>query len=223
MTAPRTMVRSVLSALHQPFGKWNFRRAIKSHGASGISLEIGANETSKAGWIATDVTWRCKNYLDVAGSWPIDTNSVDNIFADNVIEHLSLESNQNLFSEAHRVLKTGGSIRLITPNIGELVSRYRSGLAKNQSLVGELHEEKYLISHDVDLLRFAFQDDGHHEGYLWDYNSLRSELARAGFSSVIQFALGVSQNPDFQGTDSRVGLPIADVMLAVEARKIWCP
>jgi len=185
-----------------------------------VSLEIGANETSRAGWITTDITWRCQNYLDVTRTWPIEPNSINNIFADNVIEHLDLEANRKLFAEAHRVLKTSGTIRLITPNIGELVNQYQSGLAANADLVEELREEHYLISHDIDLLRFAFQDDGHHQGYLWDFRSLTSELERAGFSTAIQFPLGISHNPELQDTDSRVGLPIAGVMLAVEARKI---
>ncbi len=220
MTVLRSIARSVFNSVHRPIGKLNLQRAIRSQSSSGVSLEIGANETSRAGWIATDISWRCQNYLDVARTWPIESGSINNIFADNVIEHLGLEANRKLFVEAFRVVKTGGTIRLITPNIGELVNQYQSGLAANAELVEELREEHYLISHDIDLLRFAFQDDGHHEGYLWDFRSLTSELEHAGFSNVIQFPLGVSHNPELQDTDSRVGIPIADVMLAVEARKI---
>ena len=220
MPVIRSTVRSVLNAVHRPIGKLKLQRAIRSQSSSRISLEIGANETSRTGWIATDISWRCQNYLDVARTWPIKSDSINNIFADNVIEHLGIEANRKLFIEAFRVVKTGGTIRLITPNIGELVNQYRSGLAANVDLVKQLREDGYLISHDIDLLRFAFQDDGHHEGYLWDFRSLASELERVGFSDVVQFALGVSHSPELQDTDSRVGLPIADVMLAVEARKI---
>jgi len=132
---------------------------------------------------------------------------------------LSLSSNRFLFKEAYRTLKPGGSIRLITPNIGALVGKYKNGLTLSTDLVQQLTSEGYLIAHSVDLLRFAFQDDGHDVGYLWDRDSLFSELSEVGFSDLKSYDLGHSDNPAFTETDSRIGTPIAEVMLAVEATK----
>ncbi|NQV73666.1 hypothetical protein HQ496_11130 [bacterium] len=132
---------------------------------------------------------------------------------------MSLYSNRFFFKEAFRTLKPGGSIRLITPDIGALVEKYRSGWTFSTDLVQQLSSEGYLIAHGVDLLRFAFQDDGHDAGYLWDCDSLFTELSAVGFCELKSYDLGQSDNPAFAETDSRIGTPIAEVMLAVEATK----
>ncbi len=46
--------------------------------------------------------------------WTIDTNSIDLILCDNVLEHI--EKTDIFFTEASRVLKTGGYICIRTPN-----------------------------------------------------------------------------------------------------------
>lgn len=219
MALLKSSAREALNAINRTLGRRRLQLRLREQEKVGTSLEISANETARLGWIATDVAWRCKNYLDVTKAWPMDSDSINNIFSDNVIEHLSLDSNRFFFREAFRTLKTGGSIRLVTPNIGALVENYKTGLSNNVELVNQLISEDYLIAHSVDLLRFAFQDDGHHSGYLWDQESLFMELDQAGFTGIRRYDLGVSENPEFTGTDSRVGLPIAEVMLAVEATK----
>jgi len=219
VTLVKNGARSTLNALNRPLGTQRLQKRLREHGNQGCSLEIGAYETTRSGWVATDVTWRCKNYLDVTRTWPIASGSINNIFSDNVIEHLTLDSNRFFFKEAFRTLKLGGSIRLITPDIGALVEKYRSGLSVSADLVQQLTSEGYLIAHGVDLLRFAFQDDGHDAGYLWDRDSLFTELGAVGFSELKSYDLGHSENPAFAETDSRIGAPIAEVMLAVEAKK----
>lgn len=219
MSSVKDGARSALNTLNRPFGKLRLQRSLRKHGKPNCSLEISAYETARSGWIATDVTWRYKNYLDVTQTWPIDTNSIGNVFADNVIEHLSLNANRFFFKEAFRTLKPDGSIRLITPNIGALVGEYRQGLTFSTDLVQQLKSEGYLIAHGVDLLRFVFQDDGHDAGYLWDRDSLFTELSDVGFSKLESYDLGHSANPAFAETDSRTGTAIGSVMLTVEATK----
>jgi SAM-dependent methyltransferase len=47
-------------------------------------------------------------------SWPIETDSIDLIVCDNVLEHV--ENPERFFSEARRVLKSGGYLCIRTPN-----------------------------------------------------------------------------------------------------------
>jgi SAM-dependent methyltransferase len=47
-------------------------------------------------------------------SWPVDSNSIDLIICDNVLEHV--ENPEQLFLEIKRVLKSGGYICIRTPN-----------------------------------------------------------------------------------------------------------
>ena len=104
----------------------------------------------------------------------------------------------------------------MTPNNGKLVSQSQTGLEATLDLVEKPREERDLIVPDFDRLRFAFEDNGHHAGYLWNISSLATELEVARFGGAIQFEFGVSHNPKFRKTDSHLR-PTADgEILAVE-------
>ena len=221
MSATRFLVRAlggILSALNRPVGKRRFSRAFHT-APSPVCIEFGAWKTERPGWIATDVSWRCRNYLDVTRRWPIPDDSVDFLFSDNVIEHLTLDQARTALKEAHRVLRQGGVIRIVTPDVSELVRLYLAGPESAASLRAELAQEGYLVAHQVDLLRFAFQDDGHHKGYLWDRDSLAVELRSSGFTSVEFHEPAQSRFQRLTNLDRRVGIPLGDAMLAVEAVK----
>jgi SAM-dependent methyltransferase len=53
-------------------------------------------------------------HLIQGDTWPIESNSIDLIVCDNVLEHL--ENPDPFFSEIHRVLKNGGFLCIRTPN-----------------------------------------------------------------------------------------------------------
>jgi predicted SAM-dependent methyltransferase len=184
-----------------------------------LRIEIGAWTTSRPGWISTDVHWRGDCYLDATRTWPVPDDSVEYIYADNVVEHLTLEQNRFLLAEAVRALQPGGRIRLVTPDVGALAALYLAGPEAAQALRDELIDEGYAIHHQVDVLRFAFQDDGHHVGYLWDVESLASELTRAGFVDVSIHEAGSSGDPALCGLEVRVGSPVAGICVIVEAVK----
>lgn len=184
-----------------------------------LRIEIGAWTTSRPGWISTDVHWRGDCYLDVTRMWPVPDDSVEYIYADNVVEHLTLAQNRFLLAEAFRALKPGGRVRLVTPDVGALVELYLAGPEAAQALREELIDEGYAIHHQVDVLRFAFQDDGHHEGYLWDEESLASELTRAGLVDISIHEAGLSGDPALVGLEVRVGSPVAGICVIVEAIK----
>ena len=54
----------------------------------------------------------------------IESNSVDAVFASNLIEHLTKNEAENLFIEAMRVLKPSGRLVLVQPNFRDSYRRY---------------------------------------------------------------------------------------------------
>ena len=217
MGSMRRLAHRALTQVNKPRGKSSLERVLRD--TSPVYLEFGAWRTARAGWIATDVSWRSPHYLDVTRPWPIASNSVDAIFSDNVIEHLSLVEARIAFREAVRVLRPGGIMRAVTPDVGALVDLYLRGPDAAAPLRAELVDEGYSVAHQVDVLRFAFQDDGHHEGYLWDRDALHSELLAAGFSQIEFARPGESSHPVLRGLDVRTGVPLANAMLAADAVK----
>lgn len=214
----RSAISDTLSRVKRPLGRARFRKALKDS-TGPLRIELGAWTTERPGWISTDVHWRGRSYLDATRTWPVPDGSVEFIYADNVIEHLSLEQNRFLLLEAYRVLRPGGRIRLVTPDIGALVQTYLAGEASARHLREELVAEGYFVAHQVDVLRFAFQDDGHAEGYLWDAASLTAELAQAGLPDCRTYVAGVSDEPALCGLEARTGTPVADICIVMEAAK----
>ena len=218
MVSLKRMLGEALNFILRPLGR---RRLTKSLQASDgpTLLEFGAGGTKRNGWVTTDVSWRSANHLDVTATWPMADETVDFLFSDNVVEHLSLGGARVAFREACRVLKPGGILRVVTPDIGELTRAYLSTPEESDGLKTQLIEEGYLVENQVDLLRFAFQDDGHASGYLWDKDALETELRSAGFREVVFHAPGQSKHDQLRNLDLRVDTPLARMMLAAEAEK----
>ncbi len=83
------------------------------------NLRILKGKVARVIGIDVDPSAQANSFLDEfhliqADCWPVESNSIDLIVCDNVLEHI-LDPNQ-LFSEIRRVLKDGGYLCIRTPN-----------------------------------------------------------------------------------------------------------
>lgn len=67
-------------------------------------------------WPDTDVVWDLNK-----SPYPFDDESADMIIAEEIIEHL--KTPRAFISEVHRILKSGGKVRITTNNKNSLVNR----------------------------------------------------------------------------------------------------
>jgi ubiquinone/menaquinone biosynthesis C-methylase UbiE len=58
---------------------------------------------------------------------PIPDNSAEIVYSSHTIEHINDEAAQNMFNEANRILKKGGTFRFNTPNIDLEYRAYSEG------------------------------------------------------------------------------------------------
>jgi len=182
-----------------------------------IRLEVGGLQR-RSGWVVTNVNAVARNYLDATKRWPLEDGSVSHVYADNVIEHLPLPAGRALLVEAHRCLRAGGVIRLVTPDIRTHVELYLAGRASVSGAVGSTYRDLGLtVEHPVDLIRIPIGQFGHHEGYVYDFETLDAELMRAGFHSTAKCDLGQSAHADLVGLDQRADEGGAQI--AVEATR----
>jgi len=53
-------------------------------------------------------------------------NSVSCIYSSHMVEHMEIESVQNIFNECYRILKPGGIIRTCCPNASQFIQEYKN-------------------------------------------------------------------------------------------------
>ena len=56
---------------------------------------------------------------------PIESSSAEIVYSSHMIEHITDGAANNLYSESHRILKDGGFLRVITPNIDLAYTAYK--------------------------------------------------------------------------------------------------
>lgn len=79
-----------------------------------MKLNLGCSDRLLTGWINVDIVPPCDQVVDLAGPWPWADSSVDEILAEDVIEHLP--NKRKTMNELWRVLKPGGVARIQVPH-----------------------------------------------------------------------------------------------------------
>lgn len=215
-TPVRDAARRGLLAVTTPLAKARLQRAVRS-APQPVALEVGGS-TARDGWLVGSVDGRTPHHLDSAKRWPVDDGALSFVYADNAIEDMSLEAGRAFLAEAHRCLRHGGVIRLVTPDIARHVELYLAGAASVQGAVATRYRSAgVLMEHPIDLMRAPIGGFGHHAGYVYDFEALADELQRAGFASVVEEPAGESDHPLLVGLE-RAGAGI-EAQLVVEATR----
>lgn len=204
-----------VGVVNRPFAVRRLRKEI-ANAPRPFKIEVGGHRFSRPGWISTDIGWRSPLFMDATSRWPFPSGSASLVYSDNVIEHISMGGNRRLFREAHRVLRSGGRIRLATPDIQRLAGLYTSRSTDADWHIEHLRSKGYEAHHYVDLLRVVFQDAGHHIGYLWDMDALSAELLDAGFEEIVRFESSLSDTSELAALERRDERASAPVMLVME-------
>lgn len=91
-----------------------------------IKINLGSGHWKFDDWINVDVdpASRPDVLADLSADLPFRTRSVDFMHTEDFIDQLELENAAAFLRECHRVLKPGGVIRVLTPDVQKLCSMY---------------------------------------------------------------------------------------------------
>lgn len=94
-----------------------------------MKLNLGANDRRIEGFISVDIAPPADQIVDLAGQWPWEHSSVDEVMALDVCEHINghhwqpigkrpryIDGRIHFMNELHRVLKPGARATIETPN-----------------------------------------------------------------------------------------------------------
>jgi predicted SAM-dependent methyltransferase len=168
-------------------------------------LQIGAGPHSLPGWLNSDIVpEKGQVYLDAIRPFPLPSASFQCVFAEQLIEHLSYEGASVMFRESHRILRPGGRIRIVTPDLSTLVAMFKKPMdpAARHFMDAQIAWTGLNTNPTAEcfILNQFFSSWGHR--FLYDPETLATALKAAGFRDIRQLAPRVTEDPDFEGVDS---------------------
>lgn len=146
------------------FARGKIARWLAEPGPRIINLGGGANTLDR--WLTADMDPRADVFVDVTKPLPFPSQSVDVIYLEEVIEHISCDEGSRLLGECQRILKPGGALRLTTPCLDLFVAQFDGGT---------VYEKKV---NDI------FYQHGHR--YIYSKAGVRAALEAAGFTAVTE-------------------------------------
>jgi SAM-dependent methyltransferase len=94
-------------------------------------INIGCGKVRHDAWINLDLVGApgVKSY-NVKKDLPFPDNSIDIIYHSHILEHLRKNEAERFIKECHRILKPGGLIRVVVPDLEKLCEEYLKNLRK---------------------------------------------------------------------------------------------
>lgn len=165
-------------------------------------LHLGCGPKYLPGFVNIDgnLFGKIDMWLDVRNGLPFGPSSVDSIYSTHMFEHFYSDELGRLLEECVRVLKAGGGVRLIVPNLESAIRAYNAG------------ENQWFDSFPRDFAslggrfsNFIFCDGQHRTAF--DFTYLDEVLRKAGFREVERASEGKSRLygtsvPAYQPRDS---------------------
>jgi ubiquinone/menaquinone biosynthesis C-methylase UbiE len=165
---------------------------------------------------------------DLRKPLPFRENTFSAVYASHVLEHLYLADAQRLLSECRRVLKPGGVIRLVVPDLRSMVEDYlkrksaNTTLAERASAADHFNERLGFRSPGPPDGNFLFKfygiwKDFHSHKWMYDSDSLVRHLENAGFTGVSERGYLQSDIPGIEEVED-AGRVLGGEGICIEAK-----
>jgi predicted SAM-dependent methyltransferase len=181
-------------------------------------MNLGSGNDRLDGFVSVDFFSSKVGYgADLRYPLLIDDAVFDGIFTEHALEHLNYTEVTHVLAECQRILKPGGLVRIIVPDLSIFVENYAS---KNEPWFRDWEREtlrprgRSMISR-MEALSFVTQEYGHRSA--WDFETMETFLTRAGFSDIRRRAFNEGSHARLLQDKGDLGRKM--VSLYVEAQK----
>ena len=180
-----------------------YRAYLRQHATR--KLQIGAGANLLAGWLNTTLYpfTRGTVFLDASRPFPLPDASIDLVFSEHTIEHLEYDEAAFMLGECHRILRSGGRIRIATPDLARIVALYTQPEAPDQARyirwIMDNFRPKIGEDSPAHVINQSFH--GWRHKFIFDEVTLRAALLAAGFRDVRRYAAGQSDYGPLRGIE----------------------
>jgi predicted SAM-dependent methyltransferase len=173
-------------------------------------LQIGGGPRRLDGWLNADIEPAGDIlYLDATRPFPLRDGEFQFVFSEHMVEHVEFAGAQAMMRECHRVLRPGGTLRVVTPNLAVVAAL----VADCRSEAQQQHYDHFLrhfipAGHPATKASAAnafFRSWGHR--FIYDEATLRQLLESAGFAEVVRRPIGQSDHPELTGIEHEQRYP----------------
>jgi len=180
-------------------------------------LHLGCGVHLLDGWLNTDFSPKSSNVLtlDVTKTFPFLDGVFDYVFNEHLIEHLTYVQGYRMLNECYRVLRSGGKIRISTPDLGFLIKIYNNPQIEiNKSYINwvTVHEINYAPFCDAVFIINNFMRSYGHQ-FIYEEKILRFLMEKCGFEKIEKFNLSQSKDSELCGLENIERLPNDFLML----------
>jgi predicted SAM-dependent methyltransferase len=181
-----TKVRAVFGAIIRN------RAMFANRKVRGCYLDLGCGPNISPDFCNLDYNWHPGVDIcwDVTHGLPFPNGYIGGIFTEHMLEHITFDNALGLLTECHRILRVGGALRIVVPD-GELyLSEYAKHVAGSAALIPYTEDDARSFAFVTPIISVnrIFRYHGHE--FIWDYETLRFALLRAGFTNVKKCAFG---------------------------------
>lgn len=181
-----------------------------------IKLHVGCGTLYKDSWINIDNN--SDNNIekldinhDLSKGLPFEDYSVDYIYNEHFIEHLSREDGLLFLKECYRVLKLDGVLRIACPDLDQLIESYIKDTWRNADWVKTYNCE--WIESKCQMINVCMNEFPWGHKYVYNKEELKNRLILAGFlvKNIEEASYSKSNYKELQNVDTRIDSMIFDV------------
>jgi SAM-dependent methyltransferase len=197
--------------------------------AQDLYVQYGAGHCAPNGWVNFDssVTNRLEKipvmgafvnknakrfppnvlYGDIVKGLPLSDACAAGIYASHVLEHLDIDAFWLALKETRRILKPGGTFRLIVPDLLGRIRLYVAEIERGDPEASIKLLERCRFRGTVptkgllNTILNSLRTSGH--CWMWDEHSMRHALEKTGFSRVRRCSLGDAEDRMFDRAESK--------------------
>lgn len=180
------------------------RRYLAQPGPHG--LHVGFGHRVFPGWLNGDINTRRTDALrfDATRRFPLPDACLDHVYSEHMIEHVPYAGGRAMLAECFRVLRPGGRIRIVTPDLQFLVDL--AGEPKSELQEAYIHWacNRYVPDAPAPSACFAinnFVRNWRHT-FIYDKPTMAHALEASGFREVREYPLNRSEVPQLAGLEN---------------------
>lgn len=145
--------------------------------------------------------------INVCKKLPFKDKTFDFVFTEHLIEHLYYKDALKFLIESNRILKDDGTIRISVPDLDFLLKMFTKERTTTQNKYLKDYINKHLKIQTYNpetLLLNDFVRNFYHK-FIYNFNTLKEILEKAGFKEIKRVKVGESTNPNLSEIESHWG------------------